>query len=103
MIKKHLEKSFEINLEKENNERDNSILLEYYLIEDVITGFDELDGKTAYGIEIVKKPVGKNDETATVKNLSCCREKVIKILELLSRNTVTPVGMPYILDDMLGV
>jgi len=103
MIKKHLEKSFEINLEKENNERDNSILLEYYLIEDVITGFDELDGKTAYGIEIVKKSVGKNDETATVKNLSCCREKVIKILELLSRNTVTPVGMPYILDDMLGV
>ena len=103
MIKKHLEKKLEIYLEKENDERDDSFLLEYYLLEHVITGFDELDGKTAYGIEIVKKAMGKDDETATVKNLSCCKEKVVKILENLSHNTVTPVGMPYVLDDMLGI
>ncbi|WP_423230838.1 DUF6514 family protein [Anaerobacterium chartisolvens] len=34
---------------------------------------------------------------------SCCKESTIGILDKLVTNSVTPVGLPFILDDMLGM
>jgi hypothetical protein len=38
-----------------------------------------------------------------VRNLSTCRKSTEYILNKLATNTVTPVSMPFILDDMIGV
>ncbi|MEG6611745.1 DUF6514 family protein [Pseudoclostridium thermosuccinogenes] len=103
MINRRLEKSLELSMNDGLSGDCASIKLEYYILENEISDMDELTGKIAYGIEIVKKVDGKNDEVSTVKNLSCCKESVIRILDKLACNTVTPVGMPYVLDDMLGV
>lgn len=80
--------------------------LEYYLIESKIDDADEIDelsGKKVYGIEIVKKIDGLKDEMKAVKNLSCCIEKTKDVLEMLAKNSVTPVGLQFVLEDMIGI
>ena len=53
-----------------------------------------------YGIAIVME--GTADESSVVKNISCKKEKVEKLLKILVSNTVTPCDLPYVLDNVFA-
>lgn len=102
MINRFLEKEVELSLNDTLVGYNSPIRLEYYFLESEITDMDELSGLRTYGVEIVKKVDGFDNEIKTIKNLSCCKECVKNILGKLVEHTVTPVSLRYILDDMLG-
>lgn len=56
--------------------------------------------KNAYGIEIVKKRGSEVLERDFVYALSQCKKIVMEMLHKLSKNTVTPVCLAEILDDL---
>lgn len=103
MISRQLTKKVEIQPDENMSNSNNVIELEYYLLESEISDCEELDGKRIYGIEIVKKVSASAVEKETVTNLCCCKDNAESILNKLADNSVTPVGMPFVLDDMLGV
>lgn len=101
MTSKCLEKKIEI-LPLENAV-EFPIELEYYLLESEMVDYEEMGGAKVYGLEIVKRVNETLVEEEIVENFSCCKENVKEILNKLARNAVTPMGLPFILDDMLGV
>lgn len=103
MMSKCLEKKVELIPEQNNCDCVNPFELEYYLVESEMDDKDELTGVEVYGIEIIKKIDNVNVESSFVKNFTCCREYAKKIVDKLAYNTVTPVGLPFVLDDILGV
>lgn len=76
--------------------------LEYYLIESEINGEEELDGKTVFGIEIVKRVNDIRVESSIIKDVSCLREDTLRILRIMARNTVTPISLPFIIEDIIN-
>ena len=56
-----------------------------------------------YGIEIIKKDNGKVLESILIRNIYSKREKSESLIRKLFVNSVTPVSLPYVLDDLLGV
>lgn len=103
MISRCLEKKIELVPEEGPLGLKGSIELEYYLIESEVNYIEELKGKKVYGIEIVKKSDGKPEERQIIRNIFCSRENTKYILEKLAYNSVTPIELPYILDDIIGV
>jgi hypothetical protein len=103
MICKYLEGKIELIPEESGKEPVIPMELEYYLVESENMEGDELEGLRVYGVEIVKKAKGNSVERKSVRNLSCSRDGVRLLLHKLIANTVTPVGLPFILDDMLGI
>lgn len=103
MIEKYLEKKVELGFVETLKGCKNPIELEYYLLESNINDIDELKGKKVYGVEIIKKVNDIRVENNSVQNLFCCKESTKYILNKLANNTVTPVGLPFILDDIIGI
>lgn len=102
MLNKHLQRKVELESVDSIVGFKGAIELEYYLIESEIKDHDELTGKKAFGVEIVKK--ADNDiEIKTINNLSCCRENTIKLLDKLATNSVTPISLQCVIDDMIGM
>lgn len=100
MFIKHLENR--ITLKKENYLFLNrSIVLEYYIIESEVDCRDELAGKKIYGVGVSKTTDDKLFEESIVYNFSCCFEKTKDVINMLVRNTVTPVGLVSILEEVL--
>ena len=102
MLNKFLQRKVEIEPVESIIGVKGTIELEYYLVESEIKKHDELTGKKAFGIEIVKK-IANNCEVETIKNLSFCRDNTIAVLEKLAANTVTPIALNYVIDDMMGM
>lgn len=79
------------------------IQLEYFLLEKENEQIDNIT-KT-YGIEIVKKcnHFGETiyTETDQIECLTCKKEKAQEIINKLISNSVTPISMLYIIDDMM--
>ncbi|NSW90306.1 MAG: hypothetical protein HPY74_06445 [Firmicutes bacterium] len=88
---------------KESNDyfHDIPMELEYYLLESNIDYKSELAGKKVYGISIVKKINDTCFEENSVLNFSCCVNETSRVVDKLADNTVTPVGLKPILDDLL--
>lgn len=103
MIRKCLEKKVKMIPDEQSTEFAAPFELEYYLIESDITHPDELMQDKVYGVEIVKKNVNEKVEREIIKDLSCCRKNTENILNKLVNNTVTPVCLSHILDDIIGV
>ena len=103
MIKKFLEKRVEVEFEGLNQKQGNKLELEYYLLESDYIDIGERDTEKSYGVEIVKKNDGFQNERKHFENIFNTREKTKGFVELLAANTVTPSTLPYILDDMLGM
>lgn len=82
---------------------ENSIELEYYLLESEENDLDEMVCSKVYGVEIVKRTNRAEVEAEIVKNLSNSLENAKNLLCKLANNTVTPVGLPFVLDDIIGV
>ena len=102
MIKRNLEKEVLLTNDENNLLINSPIKLEYYLLESEIKEIDELKGQTAYGIEIVKKVNGENEEAKSFRNILCCEDSIRNLLNKLALNTVTPISLAYVLDDMIG-
>lgn len=103
MISKYLEKKVLLTPDKFQREASITFEIDYYLTEtDDRDDINGLDADKVYGIEIVKKTGNASIEAAFVRNLSCSREETRNILDRLAYNTVMPVEMKFILDDMLG-
>lgn len=104
MVCKYLEKKLILVPEDMDEEFKRTIELDYYLLESEASDSDfvELKEKKIYGIEIVKKVDSKEIENKVVRNFSCCRDNAMQTVNRLAKNTVTPMAMSYILDDILG-
>lgn len=105
MICRIMEKKVELVPDLAKMELFTPMKLEYYLTEFTQEETDdvELSGRKHYGIEIVKKVNGINDEIQAVRSISCDIENTKAIFAKISENTVTPVSMMEILDDIIGV
>lgn len=102
MINRQLERIVKLLPDENLNGIREKIELEYYLLESEVRDLEELSGKIAYGIEIIKNPTNGMIEKETVKNLFCCKESVKQLLEKFANNAVTPIGLFYVLDDIVG-
>lgn len=81
---------------------EQAVLVEYYITEEEETD-ENYDRKKPYGIEVVKKQ--KIDgvvyrEIKTVGNVSCDVHQVNDLLAILYRNSVTPITVGDVLEDL---
>lgn len=88
---RELIKTTEIKYSNKNG--DQEALLEYYILE---YGTDE---EKIYGIEVGKKS-NNSFENEIVKGVSGSKKATLEIIDVLSKNEVTPVSFIYILDDI---
>lgn len=102
MICKFLESKVKLEMEEGIINEKNSFELEYYLIESEENEMQDFPGTRVYGIEIIKKLNTGIEEKERVRNFSFCRDQTRNMLEKLSKNTVTPVGLPFVIDDFIG-
>ena len=102
MAIRKLYKTVHVNSESEmgNSEFD----LEYYVLEKEIL----LDGFSVntYGVEITKRSRGEGNtlckEYRKVFDIFCTQSEAEAVLEKLVRNTVTPVSLLDVLENMIG-
>ena len=75
----------------------DGLIIDYY-----VCGYDEVNEFTGcyeWGIRVEKKaPV---EEAEEIKNISPDFNKVCDIADILRKNSVTPIGLKYALEDML--
>lgn len=103
MMCKFFEKHVVVEGSEQGQKIKNEMELNYYLLE---SGFDDTDSQEtqkAYGIEIIKKQIGRPDEKKQYENIFPSRDKAKSLIELLAEQTVTPSTLSYILDDILGI
>ncbi len=79
-------------------EDERRIKLDYYLTECCT---EEDQSKAYYGIGINKHVDGVT-ESEEVLGISFSKDRVVAIINQLFRNTVTPISMIGILDDLIG-
>jgi hypothetical protein len=102
MLSKYLESSVELDL-TEGRITNSKIQLEYYLIESEFSQSYDCCGDKVYGIEIVKKESDYHAESEIVRNLSNSKENTKGILSILAKNTVTPLELSSVLDDLMAL
>ncbi|MGI6778646.1 MAG: DUF6514 family protein [Acetivibrionales bacterium] len=102
VIKKFLERKIKLAQSGEIQGTYLPLQLEYYLTESKSDDCVELEGKTVYGMEVVMRNGSKTEERKLVRNFSCDKESTRRVLNRLISNTVTPVSLLFILDDILG-
>ena len=76
-----------------------NIYLEYYIVRG--TEINDYTGCFEWGIKIIKYISGRIDESEEIKNISSDYNKTVNIAEILRKNSVTPIGVKYALEDML--
>jgi len=103
MLCKTLEKIVQLMPDENTKEIIKPMQLEYYLVESEST--EDLKDYTdkVFGIEIIKKVGNTETERELVKNYSHSRQITVNMLNVLAENTVTPVSLLYILDDIIGI
>lgn len=81
---------------------EQSVLIEYYILE--YEEFDEdYDYKKPFGIEVMKKQLIDGvvyREIKIVKHISSNMEQVKNLLEILRKNSVTPITVADVLEDL---
>lgn len=100
MICKHLERKISFFTEEIDEGYGYDFDLEYYLVESEEKVED--NEMVVYGLEIIKK-YGEKTESKMIRNYSSSMENVRKLISELADHTVTPVSLPFVLDDILGV
>ncbi len=98
---KLLEKSQEAEREVYDEVRGSRIQLEYYLLTSETDEYGNDPALMTYGIEIVKRVEGVPSETMVFEDIHPDKEKIRSIICLLADNTVTPVSLPEILEDII--
>lgn len=103
MICKYLESSVSIISEEQDLNKGKGIQLEYYLLESDAAYADGTGIEKKYGIQIIKKENSGATEEEIITDICNDRSKAIEILDRIARNTVTPMELKFILDDMVGI
>lgn len=98
MLSRFLEKKIEIEVQEIPG---NTLELEYYLTESETACGSEIAGDREYGIQIVKRENGASIESIIFKDVFPVREDMRELIRRMAENTVTPVTLPYIIDDIL--
>ncbi len=86
------------------DEAEESFSLDYYILEKEIS----LEGIRVhrFGLEIYKRATRKDGsmyaEYRKIFDLFATEDEALEILYLMARNTVTPISMKEILEDLLG-
>jgi|LSQX01.2.fsa_nt_gb hypothetical protein len=103
MACKLLEKCKEAEREIFDEARGNKLELEYYLLISETDDYEDAGLQKTYGVEVVKKINDLFLDSKVFQNVFLDRERVKDIIRTLANNAVTPVTLPYILDDLLGM
>jgi len=104
---KILKKTVEIESNDTKNFKEKHLVLEYYLTENELDK-ESFARENVYGVEIIKK-IKNGDgyipeaESEYVVNISNNKNNVEDVLNKMINNTVTPVELLYVLDNILGV
>ena len=88
--------------EKEVELEQRKLYLEYFLTEVKI--YETKKEPNVFGVKIINKVVKDNEETYevdTVLKISYSKEFVLKIINKLISNSITPVCLAEIIDDMI--
>lgn len=102
MLSRFLEKRIEIEGQEIRSNPGNVMELEYYLVESSRDHENDATEEKNYGIQIIKKESGTASESIMLRDINPSREETEKLVLLMADNTVTPVTLPYIIDDLLG-
>ena len=76
--------------------------LEYYLVESDMKIPEDSDEMKVYGIGIVKKTKEVCCESKLIADFSCCITRTKEVLKKLISNSVTPVALNYVLEDIIS-
>ncbi len=98
MSKEFYGKTF-INTNSDNERYGKQIELEYFKTQ------GKQENANTYGIEIIKTQMNGNKiyvEKKQINSITSYENKAYKMLELLKRHKVTPVAMPYIIEDIVN-
>ena len=77
------------------------VVLEYYIVESKVDCRDYLAGRKVYGIGISKTSDNMCFEENLVYNFSCNYDKTKNVVDILAKNTVTPVELIPVLENIL--
>ena len=77
--------------------------LQYYLLERETTIEEELIGIKAYGVGIIKKTQEECSEARFVEDFSSSLARTKEVLNLLVKNSVTPISLYDVLEDIAGL
>ncbi len=102
MSSRFFEKSVQVDKGIQGCEQDNRFEIEYYLLESEMNDSDQGVLQKTYGIEITKKMNDGFTENKRIEGIYTSKRKVQELISLLAANSVTPLSLPYILDDILG-
>ena len=83
-------------------QREQSVFVEYYTLE-TEENDESYNKKKPYGIEVVKKQIIDGStyrEIKRVESIGCDSAQVERLLDLLHRNTVTPITVGDVLEDL---
>ena len=93
-----------VNVSSECDGDKHLFVLDYYILEKEV----EIDGYSVntYGIEICKKSKRENNssyfEYRKIFDIFCSEGETIDVIEKLARNSVTPICMQEVLEDLIG-
>ena len=88
---------------KEDADPDCPIELEYYLAESENDLLNETCGDKIYGIGIIKKTGEECNEGMLITDFSSCITRTKEVLKKLASNSVTPVALHSVLEDIVNV
>lgn len=79
-----------------SNDLNEELTLKYYLTSKRSVETDNM----VYGISVTKQSP-KGEESDVVENISYDEEQVLELVHIISENTVTPICLAEILDDLM--
>lgn len=103
MLFKFFEKHVEVDRSDSEQKSKDRMELDYYLLESECDDADVQGTEKNYGVEIIMKQDGFEDEHKQYRNIYSSKEKTKKLIALLAEQTVTPSSLSYILDDLIGM
>ena len=102
MLNRVLEKYVKVAKDEKDTENTGWFELEYYLLESMPECGDPEFDRTAYGIEVIKRMDDGSLEQKKFEGIYTDKRRTQELIDILAANTVTPVSLPYILDDLLS-
>ena len=81
-------------LKTDENEK---LKFDYYIVSESKVFFNEEKPRFTYGIEIIDY----NNKSEAISDISINKEEVIKMIDILAKNVVSPVHLKDIVEDML--
>jgi hypothetical protein len=102
IMKKRLKDKITLSPNENAINTENNINLEYYILESETEESNVFFGIRYYGVEIVKKHNQLEIEKNSIYNVCCNENNAHNLLNRLIVNKVTPIELPFVLDNILG-